>query len=279
LLCRVAECEALGIDPSSSEANQYPGLSPQVSILSESFEGQKRLRDAKLVVCRQVLEHIHNPLEFVRNVRKTMGESSKGSVFFEVPNAQFMVEKNRFWDVIYEHCTYLSPNSLRSLFSNAGFKPKSVEATFGDQYVALEAVTDGLHLAKRISRSESAKSAEVWRRKVAHFSDSFDATIFRWRSFLSKCRENKKRVAIWGAGAKGIMFLNILRCDVATVPYVIDISPTKHGKFISGTGQEIVSPEILEQWKPDYILLTNGNYRDEIVAQLNAYPGIELLTI
>jgi hypothetical protein len=122
-------------------------------------------------------------------------------------------------------------------------------------------------------------SREEWQNAVARFSASYHATMKRWRAFLDDCAAENKRVVIWGAGAKSIMFLNLLRCDLRTLPYAIDISPVKQGNYISGTGQQIVSPEILESYQPDYVLLTNENYREEVAEQLRHLPGVELLSV
>ena len=76
------------------------------------------------------------------------------------------------------------------------------------------------------------------------------------------------------------MFLNLLRCRISALPYVVDISPAKQGKFIAGTGQEIVSPASLLEYRPDYVLLMNGIYQREVQQELaKVAPGPKLILV
>ena len=67
---------------------------------------------------------------------------------------------------------------------------------------------------------------------------------------------------MWGAGAKAATFLNLLR--PIAVDYVVDVNPRKQGKYVVGTGQQIVPPEFLLEYRPDEIICMNPNYLDEI---------------
>ena len=84
---------------------------------------------------------------------------------------------------------------------------------------------------------------------------------------------------LWGAGAKGAIFLNTFR-ESAGLDYIVDINPNKWGSYIPGTGQEVVSPEFLKEYRPDVLLIVNSNYRDEISHQVSAVGIVpELLSI
>ena len=72
---------------------------------------------------------------------------------------------------------------------------------------------------------------------------------------------------VWGAGGKGISFLNQLPTSDA-IPYVVDINPDKKGTYIPGSAQEIVTPEFLAEFKPETIVLMNALYQDEIRQQV-----------
>ncbi len=71
-------------------------------------------------------------------------------------------------------------------------------------------------------------------------------------------------MVVWFAG-KGTTFLNLLR--PAAVECGVDMNPRKHGKYIIGTGNEIVSPEFLREFIADEIIFLNPNYLDEIACQ------------
>lgn len=274
LLCQMADCHGVGFDPGS--AADATALDPRVRIIAQDFAGQRACREARLVCCRQVLEHFSDPLVALHNLREAMGREAGGDVFFEVPNALYMLERNSFWDVMYEHCCYFTPFSLSALFEQAGFAPTAVKTTFQDQYITLEAAASG----RLLSLKPAKRSDDFWQRMIERFSASFVHTVRRWQKFLQTCEHENKRCVAWGAGTKGIMFLNLLKCRVASLPYMVDISPDKQGKFVSGTGQEIVSPARLREYRPDYVLLMNGIYEAEVRQELaNVSPDSAVIVI
>jgi hypothetical protein len=85
-----------------------------------------------------------------------MGAESDAAVFFEVPNALFMLERNSFWDIMYDHRFYFTPFSLSDLFERAGFQPIAVRTRFQDQYVTLDAAARGPHSSVNIVGEEHA---------------------------------------------------------------------------------------------------------------------------
>ena len=80
---------------------------------------------------------------------------------------------------------------------------------------------------------------------------------------------SNKKVIVWGAGSKGITFLNLFE-TAGSIDYVVDINPKKHGMFIAGTGQKIVPPERVGEIKPDKIIIVNPVYREEIEENVGA---------
>jgi C-methyltransferase C-terminal domain len=73
---------------------------------------------------------------------------------------------------------------------------------------------------------------------------------------------------VWGGGAKATTFLNLLK--PASISYVVDVNPLKHGKYVVGTGQQIVPPEFLREYPADDIICMNSNYSAEIAKQAEA---------
>ena len=91
------------------------------------------------ILCRHVLEHLDDPLALLSDIRRASG--SRGvPVYFEVPNAGWMLETVSMWDVIYEHVGYWSAPALTALFRRAGFDPVSVCTGYGGQFLMAEAV-------------------------------------------------------------------------------------------------------------------------------------------
>ena len=85
---------------------------------------------------------------------------------------------------------------------------------------------------------------------------------------------------MWGAGAKGVTFLNVLAIQPEFIPYVVDINPRKQGMYVPGTGQQIVHPERLRAYAPDVIFVMNPNYREEISEMVrNAGASGEIVSV
>ncbi len=72
---------------------------------------------------------------------------------------------------------------------------------------------------------------------------------------------------IWGSGSKGVAFLNAIE-DSAAIDYVVDIHPFRQQTFMAGTGQQIVAPLFLKDYRPDIVIIMNAIYREEIQQEL-----------
>jgi hypothetical protein len=73
-----------------------------------------------------------------------------------------------------------------------------------------------------------------------------------------------RKIVLWGGGSKGVAFLTTLGLSLDDVAYVVDINPIKSGTFMATTGQEIVTPDFLQIYRPDDVILMNPIYRQEI---------------
>lgn len=114
---------------------------------------------------------------------------------------------------------------------------------------------------------------------IGRFAEEYRDCRKYWGDVLGRFAGQGKRVAVWGAGAKGAMFLNAV-AGVNALEHIVDVNPHKWGLHIPGTGQEIVSPEFLRQFRPDVLVIVNPNYRDEISRQVSAMGIVpELLSI
>jgi C-methyltransferase C-terminal domain len=100
------------------------------------------------------------------------------------------------------------------------------------------------------------------------FGRSYDRAVEEWRQRLLTLRAEGKRVAIWGAGGRGISFLNTVCSEPADsleqVAFAVDINPTRQGRFLPRTGQEIVAPTALLNNPVDVLIITNPTYEPEI---------------
>ena len=98
---------------------------------------------------------------------------------------------------------------------------------------------------------------------IRSFATYYEATINEWHETLLQMRKNGDRVAVWGAGSKGVTFLNCIGSSNA-VDYVVDINPNKAGLYVSGTGHEILGIDQLSERPPTQVIIMNPVYKREI---------------
>jgi hypothetical protein len=150
---------------------------------------------------------------------------------------------------------------LGYLFSESGFESIDISESFGRQYICIEA---------KLSRGESKinlpgtiHSGDRVESFVSGFADLYRQTVCFWRDSLHKMKQQGVRVVVWGAGSKGVTFLNVLP-TYGLIDYVVDINPHKQGRYVPCTGQQVISPEALVDIRPQAVLTMNPLYIDEI---------------
>ena len=140
---------------------------------------------------------------------------------------------------------------------------------YGDQYLTVEArYGDGSPPAER-----TGKELDELRALVASFPERVAAMIGRWKDDVVARHKRGEKVILWGSGSKGVSFLTTLGLE-EEITAVVDINPNRQGYFMAGTGHRIVSPEALVDIKPDYVVVMNRVYVDEIRDMLKGH-GLE----
>jgi len=267
MLCERGDNRGLGFDVSYEPERTQ--ASERVIFIKDYFHEKYLEADADLVVCRHVLEHISHPVSFLATVRQALGERTQTVVYFEVPNVLFTLKDLGIWDLIYEHCSYFSPASLHSAFIRSGFRVSEMNVAFDGQFLSIEATPGPEAIQQEDPPEISQKDEELLclERYVAAFQENYLRKLEEWRTRLQGSKEQRKRTVLWGAGAKGVIFLNAFASGNA-VEYVVDINPHKQGLYVPGSGQQIVPPEFLTAYRPDQVIVMNSIYRDEIKRQL-----------
>jgi SAM-dependent methyltransferase len=255
MLCELGDNRGYGFDPSYVPGETERSRTDSVTFIQDFYSVAYADYPADFICCRHTLEHIPQPREFLQMLRRTIGDRTDLAVFFEVPNALATLRGLAIWDIIYEHCSYYTKYSLGYLFAQAGFEVTAIEEVYDGQFLTIEAVpADGVTIDAQVSWNQPSLIAE----DISSFAD-------RYRELLGEMQLAGRRGAIWGAGSKGITFLNILDPG-QSIPYAVDINPRKQGKFVTGTGQEIVEPAALAAGDIDRIFVMNSIYLDEIRA-------------
>lgn len=258
-LCELGNNRGIGFDPSYVPRKEHDPLADRVKFIQDYYSQQYKNYQADLIVCRHTLEHVTNPADLLEPLRQAIGDRLDTPVFFEVPNALYTFRHLAIWDIIYEHCSYFVPTSLKQTFSHCGFVPQEVREVFDGQFICLES----LPANGQIASSDRADEIEVLSKDIANFKTKFDALVETWREKLGKMARLGQKVVIWGTGSKGVTFLNLLNVGNA-IEYAVDINPRKQGMYVAGEGQQIVSPEFLRSDRPDIVIVMNPIYEREI---------------
>ncbi len=257
-LAAVGGSRGIGFDPAyRGPAGQTDG----VEIIADHYSDHHARRHADLLVCRHALEHLPDPAGFLRMVRSAVAGDAT-AVFFEVPDARFTLRDLGIWDLIYEHCGYFSRESLIRVFRDAGFRVDGIETAFGDQFLCLHG-----HVAGAADAGPAEPPGPELAGLVERFATAYRVKVEQWADRLTRLRAAGLRTVLWGAGSKGVSFVNSVAGSDA-VEALVDLNPHKHGRFVAGSGHPVIAPERLRELRPDRVILMNPVYREEIAASL-----------
>jgi SAM-dependent methyltransferase len=260
LLCELGNNRCVGFDPSYEEHPSHRRFANQLTFVKDFYSERYASYEADLICCRYVFEHVPKPVEFLTTVRRTIGERANMVVYFEVPNVSLILRELSIWDIIYEHSSYFCANALAQVFRSCGFRVQSVAGAFGDQFLGIEAMPDN---------GKSSLKAGAWEDVswvadgVIAFAENYSMRVAAWEESLKQIERANQRAVVWGAGAKGVSFVNMLKIHTQ-IAYVVDVNPHKEGKYIAGAGQQIVPPEFLQEYRPDVVIIMNPMYEGEI---------------
>jgi SAM-dependent methyltransferase len=266
MLCGLGAEKAVGFDP---VIRDFETDQPKVELIKDWYsEAHAHLRP-DFIGSKMVMEHIPDPGRFLAMLRRALGDRPEVIAFAMMPEVTRILERRAFWDVYYEHCSYFSLGSLARAFRIAGFAVRDLWTDYADQYALIGASPDPAggppHPAEE-SPEELARKVDAFARRVA--SDRI-----AWTGWLQREVAAGRRVVLWGGGSKGVAFLTTLGIR-AGIELAVDVNPARHGTYIAGTGQQIVGPAALAEYRPDVVVIMSPIYRQEIAADLAA-AGVE----
>jgi hypothetical protein len=264
LLCELGDNRGVGFDPAYDETRREGKAGDRLTFVKDFYSEKYAEHHGDFVCCKMTLEHIYHTADFVSTVRRSIGNRVDTVVFFQVPNVRYVLREVAFWDIYYEHCSYFSPGSLARLFRKSGFDIIDLRTDYNDQYVMIEA-RPGTGRSRTLPLEETPVRLA---RDIDYFTGKFRRKMGQWQETLRDLRQSGRRAVIWGGGSKGVSFLTTLQIE-DQIEYAVDINPHKHGTFMAGTGQEIVAPKFLSEYRPDMVIVMNPVYCDEIQRDLD----------
>jgi SAM-dependent methyltransferase len=269
----------LGIEPARNVARvaiEERGIPTVVEFFGQALAARlaSEGKRADVLHANNVLAHVADLRGFVAGIRELLSED--GVAVLEFPYLGDMIDHCEFDTIYHEHLCYFSLAALDHLFARSGLKAIQVERL----------AIHGGSLLLQVARAEAPRAPdpsvaalleEETKRgmKTAAFYRGFAQRVLDLkadlRALLSKLKSEGRRIAAYGAAAKGSTLLNTFGIGRETLDFVADRSTYKQGRFMPGVGIPIVPPERLVEQMPDFTLLLTWNFADEILKQQAEY--------
>jgi len=264
----------LGIEPTASTAAAAEKLG--IPVLREFFGkalGERLAKEGKqadLIIGNNVYAHVPDINDFTAGLKAAL--KPNGTITLEFPHLMRMIEHTQFDTVYHEHFSYLSLYTVERIFKTAGLRVWDVEElpTHGgslriygchaENPCQVSPAVDAI-LAKEAQRGlRILETYQAFQAKADRVKDDF-------LGFLIEQKRVGKKVAAYGAAAKGNTLLNYAGVKPDLLMFVCDAATSKQGKFMPGSHIPILSPTALTERRPDWVLILPWNIATEVMIQ------------
>ncbi len=265
----------LGIDPASQPATaaREKGIETVIDFFGTRVAGELRAQGkrADIIIANNVVAHVADQNDLVAGMAELLADD--GQVVVEFPYVRDMIDFIEFDTIYHEHLCYFSVGSAKTLFERHGLYLNdmrrvpihggSLRLFFGKTAAPTQAVADIL-----------AEEHELGLDRFDYYK-TFGARVRAFRDqarkLVGNLKADGKRIAAYGAAAKGTIMLNFLQLNDRAIEYAVDKNVHKQGKYMPGVRIRIDEPERLMDDNPDYVIILPWNFRDEIIRQQQAF--------
>ena len=236
----------IGIEPSKS---LYNLAKKKIKVLNQYLDKKTYLRKKHYdaFVSRQTFEHLENPSKALRDAKLYLKPGGVGLI--EVPSFLTIVKEKRYYDISREHFAYYTKDTLHYLLTINNFEVIKISNTANNEYLTA-------YFKNNDYRDGGLKSFSV---NYISYKDSVKKLFNLYKN---------KKIAVWGAGGKGVALLSM--CDILPrdILFVIDSDPQKKGKYTTGSHFKIKAPKEVDFKGLDLIIISAVMYQDEIIQDL-----------
>lgn len=231
----------------------------------------RRHGKAGLVVGNNVFAHVPDINGFARGLKTLL--DAGGQITLEFPSLSELIRATAFDTIYHEHFYYFSLLASKRVLESAGLAVFHVEEfpTHGGSY--------RLHCCHAGDRAEMPSVALALQKELAiglgsldayrKFAPAMQSVKFEALAWLVEKKRQGKRIAAFGAPAKGATFLNYCGIGPEIIEYAVDETPYKQNKLMPGARIPIFPPDRLERDNPDYVVILPWNWAGEILRKLD----------
>ena len=270
----------LGVEPAANVAAAAiaRGIASEVAFFgTQTATGiAARGLSADLMTANNVLAHVPDINDFVAGFAILL--KPEGVATFEFPSLHRLMAQSQFDTIYHEHFSYLSLLAVELVLDRHSLRVFDVEElpthggslrVYACHRAARHMESDRVGVQRRRERDFGLNKIETYRK----FPEKIIEIKARLLEFLLSARREGKRVAGYGAPAKGNTLLNYCGIGPEFLPFTVDRSPHKQGMLLPGIRIPILHPDAICEHKPDYVLILPWNLRDEIASQMSAVRG------
>ncbi len=267
----------LGIEPTANTARiaESKGIPTVVKFLGAATARQIRGpgRGADLLVGNNVLAHVPDLNDFVEGLGILLAPG--GVITMEFPHLLRLIRLNQFDTIYHEHFSYFSLLAARSAFARHGlavFDVEELETHGGSLRLYVRRAGSGGEPVSSAVETLAAEEHEAGLDRIEtyrEFQATAEATKRDLLEFLIREKRNGRTIVGYGAPAKGNTLLNYCGIRADFLPFTVDLSPEKQGKFLPGTHIPVLAPEAIREARPDFVLILPWNIKEEIMEQMS----------
>ena len=270
--------KVMGIEPTANTAEVALGKGVKTVVeffsaeLADRFANTWEVR-ADLLLGNNVLAHVPDIVDFVLGMKLILKEN--GVITMEFPHLMQLVDNNQFDTIYHEHFSYLSIYTVKQIFESVGlelFDVNELPTHGGSLRIYAKHAEDE---TKTISPSVDALLKKEIDKGInnldyyARFQQQAMTVKLDLTEFLIHQKKAGKKVAGYGAAAKGNTLLNYCGIKNDFIAFVVDANPHKQDKFLPASHIPVVNEEYLKNEKPDFVIILPWNLKDEIMNQLS----------
>lgn len=216
----------------------------------------KILDKPKLITAIGMFYDLENPGKFISDAAKCIHE--KGVFVAQLMCLNSMIEKNDLGNICHEHLEFYSYKSLKYLFENNGFKIFKIESNNinGGSY--------RIYCKKNLKKSIKYKEKTTLK-DLYNFISNVEKNKIKTVNFIKQEVSNNRKVFLYGASTKGNTLLQYYRLNSKLIPFAVERSPEKWGKYTIGTGIKIISEKKSREINPDYYFVMPYAFINEFI--------------